>query len=82
MVSEYGEILEPDFAKWNQRTLVYKPKDVSIEDMHRLMRWAQAVRISKKVRHTALGAWEAPLRKTIAGWSESIRGADLAKEES
>jgi len=82
MVSEYGEILEPDFAKWNQRTLVYKPKDVSIADMHRLMRWAQAVRISKKIRHTAIGAWEAPLRKALSGLSQSVRTDDLVKEES
>ena len=82
MVSEYGEILEPDFAKWNQRTLVYKPKDVSIADMHRLMRWAQAVRISKKIRHTAIGAWEAPLRKALSGLSAPVRGDDFVKEES
>jgi radical SAM superfamily enzyme YgiQ (UPF0313 family) len=66
MVAQYGEILEPDFAKWNQASLVYKPKDVSVDDMHRLMRKAQAVRIYKKIRHTMIGTWEAPLRKSFA----------------
>jgi anaerobic magnesium-protoporphyrin IX monomethyl ester cyclase len=65
MVKDYGEILEPDFAKWNQASLVYKPKDVSVTDMHRLMKWAQAVRVMKKARHTLIGAWEAPLRKSL-----------------
>jgi len=69
LVEQYGEILEPDFAKWNQASLVYKPKDVSIEDMHRLMRKAQAVRIYKKIRHTFIGTWEAPLRKSVSGYS-------------
>ena len=66
MVEEYGEILEPDFGKWNQASLVYRPNDVSIPDMYRLMRKAQAVRIAKKVRHTFIGSWEAPLRRRIA----------------
>jgi radical SAM superfamily enzyme YgiQ (UPF0313 family) len=65
MVKDYGEILEPDFAKWNQASLVYRPKDVSIPDMHRLMRKAQAVRVYKKIRHTLVGNWEAPLRKSL-----------------
>ena len=63
MVEEYGEILEPDFGKWNQAELVYKPNDISIDDMYRLMRKAQMVRVKKKVRHTFVGAWEAPVRK-------------------
>ena len=66
MVKEYGEILEPDFAKWNQASLVYKPRDVSVHDMHRLMRRAQAVRVYKKIRHTLVGHWEAPLRRTLS----------------
>lgn len=67
MVEEYGEILEPDFGKWNQAELVYKPKDVSIEDMYKLMRQAQKVRVKKKIRHTFLGSWEAPVRKWLSG---------------
>jgi len=63
MVEEYGEILEPDFSKWNQQSLVYKPKDVSITQMQHLMSRAQRVRIAKKIRHTFIGCWEAPLRR-------------------
>jgi radical SAM superfamily enzyme YgiQ (UPF0313 family) len=65
MVEEYGEILEPDFGKWNQAELVYKPNDISIDEMYRLMRKAQMVRVKKKVRHTFVGAWEAPVRKWL-----------------
>ncbi len=67
MVDEYGEILEPDFAKWNQNSLVYKPKDVSVKQMRELMGRAQRVRIAKKIRHTLIGAWEAPLRRMVNG---------------
>jgi radical SAM superfamily enzyme YgiQ (UPF0313 family) len=70
MVAEYGEILEPDFGKWNQASLTYRPKDVSVKDMHRLMRWAQAVRAYKKGRHSLIGKWEAPLRRSLAGWTQ------------
>jgi anaerobic magnesium-protoporphyrin IX monomethyl ester cyclase len=72
MVKDYGEILEPDFAKWNQVSLVYKPKDVSVSDMHRLMKWAQAVRVYKKVRHTFIGSWEARLRKLLKSPSRPV----------
>ena len=43
-----------------------KPRDVSVHDMHRLMRRAQAVRVYKKIRHTLVGHWEAPLRRTLS----------------
>ena len=66
MVDEHGEILEPDFSRWNQSSLVYKPKDVTKLDMYKMMGKAQSVRIMKKVRHTLVGSWEAPLRRRIA----------------
>lgn len=71
MVEQYGEILDPDFGRWNQASLVYRPKDVSIDDMHRLMKRAQLVRVYKKARHTSIGNWEAPLRRYLSGLSRS-----------
>ncbi len=65
MVEDYGEILEPDFGKWNQVSLVYRPKDISKLQMYRLMGKAQAVRIFKKARYTTIGSWEAPLRRKL-----------------
>jgi anaerobic magnesium-protoporphyrin IX monomethyl ester cyclase len=70
MVEQYGEILEPDFGKWNQMSLVYRPKGVEVSDMFRLMRWAQAVRIYKKGRHTMIGNWEAPVRRFLSSFSK------------
>jgi hypothetical protein len=79
MVQNYGEILEPDFAKWNQMSLVYKPKDVSISDMHRLMKKAQAIRVYKKVRHTFVGCWEAPLRKLLRSFVNTVPPGQAAE---
>lgn len=70
MVEQYGEILEPDFGKWNQMSLVYRPKGVEVSDMFRLMRWAQGVRIYKKARHTMIGNWEAPVRRFLSSFSK------------
>lgn len=77
MVRDYGVILEPDFSKWNQMSLVYRPKDVSLPDMHRLMRRAQAVRIYKKLRHTAVGVWEAPMRKALTGYRNRLQDGPI-----
>jgi len=63
MVDQYGKIIEPDFGKWNQVTLVYLPKDINRREMYRLMIKAQTVRILKKIRFTLLGCWIAPLKK-------------------
>jgi len=63
MVPQYGRIVEPDFGKWNQVTLVYLPNDINKRDMNRLMRKAQIVRILKKIRFTIFGYWIASLRR-------------------
>jgi radical SAM superfamily enzyme YgiQ (UPF0313 family) len=63
MVGEYGEIIEPDFAKWNQATLVYLPREINKREMHRLMKKAQMVRAYKKLRYTLLGCWTGQLKR-------------------
>ncbi len=70
-VKDYGEILEPDFAKWNQRTLVYKPNTMSKADMYEMMGKAQVVRGLKKLKYEAVGKWEAPLRRKVLDFLES-----------
>lgn len=70
-VQEYGEILEPDYAKWNQRTLVYKPKTMTKLDMYEMMTRAQAVRAMKKLRYELYGKWEAPLRRKVLDFIEA-----------
>ena len=65
LVEKYGEIIEPDLAKWNQATLVYLPNNISKKQMFRLMRKAQMVRIMKKIYFTFVGCWMAPLRASL-----------------
>lgn len=71
MANKYGKIIEPDFSKWNQATLVYLPKDINQKDMYRLMRKAQMVRITKKIIFTLLGCWIAPLIKLYQSYMEN-----------
>jgi radical SAM superfamily enzyme YgiQ (UPF0313 family) len=66
MVDQYGRIIEPDFGKWNQVSLVYLPKDISEREMHRLMAKAQMVRVYKKIRFSLLGCWTAPLKRVAS----------------
>ena len=63
MVDQYRKIIEPDFGKWNQATLVYLPKDIGRREMYRLMRKAQMVRAYKKARFSLVGCWTAPLKR-------------------
>ncbi|MDR4496965.1 MAG: B12-binding domain-containing radical SAM protein [Candidatus Scalindua sp.] len=63
MVGQYGEIIEPDFSKWNQASLVYLPKGISKREMYQLMRKAQMVRFYKKVRYSLLGCWTTALAR-------------------
>lgn len=70
-VEEYGEILEPDFAKWNQRTLVYKPNSMTKADMYEMMGKAQVVRGLKKLQYETVGKWQAPLRRRVLDFIEA-----------
>lgn len=66
MVPQYGEIIEPDFGKWNQATIVYLPKGITRKTMKRLMMKAQMVRAFKKINHTLFGYWKAPIRRFLS----------------
>ncbi|GAX60434.1 Fe-S oxidoreductase [Candidatus Scalindua japonica] len=63
MADKYGKIIEPDFCKWNQATLVYLPKDIKKDEMYQLMRRAQIVRIIKKIRFSFFGCWITPIKE-------------------
>lgn len=62
-VSQYGRIIEPDFSKWNNETLVYLPKGISLKEMHNLMSKAQLERYFKKLWFVLFGSWVARLRE-------------------
>lgn len=69
MVEQYGKIIEPDFGKWNQASLVYLPKDINKKEMHQLMKKAQMVRIYKKARYSLLGCWTTSLKRFVSSKS-------------
>ena len=66
MVPEYGRIIQPDFSKWNQVTIVYLPNDISEKEMKRLMIKAQVVRIMKKIRFTIFGRWMGVIKRRLS----------------
>lgn len=65
MVKQYGKIVEPDFSRWNNETIVYLPKDISLEKMKHLMSEAQRMRYYKLAKFIIFKSWMTRLRGHI-----------------